>query len=179
MFRYLFGACGKISLPLAAIFCRVCATTYAYKHMNIILCVLYTFFACRKSAQFKTKRKDGQFSKILNSYHKEYAWCLHFIKNPGKFLLPYLIMLRNTNVKMTVAILNWNIYLVQNPKANFFLYSKLPTDLNIHVKCNMLKGNLRRYASSKFSCINHETHTTYWPCTVDWNCAHSSGARNF
>ena len=27
VFRYLFGACGQISLPLAAIFCRVCTTT--------------------------------------------------------------------------------------------------------------------------------------------------------
>ena len=58
-FRYLFGASGKISLPLAAIFCRVSATLHIHISTWISLCVPNTFLHVKRMRNLKQYIKSN------------------------------------------------------------------------------------------------------------------------
>ena len=66
VFRYLFGACGKISLPLAARFCRVCATLHIHISTWISLCVPNTFLHVKRMRNLKQKEKKAILNSLKN-----------------------------------------------------------------------------------------------------------------
>ena len=128
VFRYLFGACGEISLPLAARFCRVCATLHIHISTWISLCVPNKFLHVKRMRNLKKKRKKSNSKSLSNMANIVFNFdgCWRIKMNIVGQVLTYY-------VKMSTGVFNSSsMYVFQ--VSNFYLYCMLPITFMISMQ---------------------------------------------
>ena len=99
-FRYLFGASGKISLPLAAIFCRVSATLHIHISTWISLCVPNTFLHVKRMRNLKQYIKSNfqnlQRTCQINAhfqwkFQNQYEYCRPSVNMSNRLKMHFML----------------------------------------------------------------------------------------